>query len=1035
MKIVQRLTALALALVLVVGLLPPTARAEENQVLDLNLTYINPLYADVITEEDLISYSPPVIATYDLDNIAETAEEAAAQLREQMTCRATSTTIHVLVDTLEQTELQDMVLYIFDLAIAHTGVPTEGDYLRWQYAGLSVDNAQLYGTNVDGIYALEIPYAITYYTTAEQEAEMDDAVDSLLAELNVSGKSDYQKVKAIYDYICANVIYDEANQNDSSYTLKFTAYAALINGTAVCQGYANLLYRLALELGVDSRLISGDGGGPHGWNIVELNNLYYNVDSTWDAQKTEYDYFLKSDDSFTGHIRDDAYCTESFYAEYPMSETDYAPPVPIASGTCGEDLTWELDNAGTLTISGAGAMADFCDEEAETAIDPGWADYKDTVKAVNITEGVTTIGSHAFSQCFNLSDVSIPDSVTKIGSGAFEYCAITSISLPNSVTEIGQEAFTACTALKEITFPNQLTVLSSSVFSGCTSLTNIIIPDNITALEGYTFNGCTNLQSVTLSNKVSFIGEYTFSGCSSLASITIPASAEKLGMGVFSDCIELIEVTFEGSAPTFLTEIGENEYAEESNAFSNVTATVRYPAGNPTWTEDVMLNYGGSLTWKAYCPGDHVWDEGTVTTEPTEEAAGTMLYTCTVCGETREETIPVLEHTHSYTAVVTDPTCTEDGYTTYTCSCGDSYTADYVEALGHSWDEGTVTREPTANEPGIVTYECKNCDESYTEEIPYEAPAANVLRVSGGTRYETSFAIAEQLKDVLGVKEFDTIIVASGESYPDALSGSYLSTTKNAPILLTNKSMNNTVLTYIKENLSSNGMVYILGGVNSVTQSFEDSLNDAGIENKRLSGATRVETNLAILEEVGVKGDKILISTAYNYADTLSASASGLPILLLDTNANKLTDAQKVFLEEHSDCELYIVGGVNTVSEKLAAETEAYGAAERISGGTREETSIAVASFIENPECVVLAYSRNYPDGLCGGVLAYNLKAPVILTNVGAEDLAAAYVEENGISEGVILGGVNSVKDESVRTIFSMASDDTIDEVTYTISK
>ena len=392
------------------------------------------------------------------------------------------------------------------------------------------------------------------------------------------------------------------------------------------------------------------------------------------------------------------------------------------------------------------------------------------------------------------------------------------------------------------------------------------------------------------------------------------------------------------------------------------------------------------------------------------------------------------------TACGGDTTCTEhvDADANGKCdNCGavSSSEGDIIavgEPNGHSWDEGVVTKAPTTEETGIRSHECTVCGETKEEVIPVKAA---VLRVSGGTRYETSFAIAEQLKDVLGVKEFDTIIVASGESYPDALSGSYLSTTKNAPILLTNKSMNNTVLTYIKENLSSNGMVYILGGVNSVTQSFEDSLNDAGIENKRLSGATRVETNLAILEEVGVKGDKILISTAYNYADTLSASASGLPILLLDTNANKLTDAQKVFLEEHSDCELYIVGGVNTVSEKLAAEIEAYGAAERISGGTREETSIAVASFIENPECVVLAYSRNYPDGLCGGVLAYNLKAPVILTNVGAEDLAAAYVEENGISEGVILGGVNSVKDESVRTIFSMASDDTIDEVTYTISK
>ena len=301
---------------------------------------------------------------------------------------------------------------------------------------------------------------------------------------------------------------------------------------------------------------------------------------------------------------------------------------------------------------------------------------------------------------------------------------------------------------------------------------------------------------------------------------------------------------------------------------------------------------------------------------------------------------------------------------------------------------------------------------------------ADVLRVSGGTRYETSFAIAAQLKEVLGVETFDTIIVASGESYPDALSGSYLSTMKNAPILLTNKSMNSTVLDYIEENLSTGGMVYILGGVNSVTQSFEDSLNESGIQNRRLSGNTRLETNLAILEEAQVNGDKILISTAYNYADSLSASASGLPVLLLDTNANKLTDAQKEFLKAHSGCEFYILGGVNTVSEQLAEAVGAYGTVQRVSGDTREATSVAVASFVENPECVVLAYSRNYPDGLCGGVLAYNLKAPVILTNSGMEDLAAEYVQANGISKGVILGGPNSVKESSVDLIFAAAEED-----------
>ena len=831
MKTLQKLTAFLLALFLVVGMLPPAAHAAENESIDLNVTYINPVYADVVSEADLLPWSPSPIATLSEPVYVTTVEEAGEILREQMKERIESAVVYIQTDKADNTYLEELSYAISDAAVAHTGNPVEGDYLKWQYAGF---DASITGSGSGGLYDLCYSYTLTYYTTAEQEAEMDEAVDALLDELDVDDASDYKKIKAIYDYICANVAYDHEHKDDSTYTPMFTAYAALINGTAVCQGYANLLYRLALELGVDARLIPGDGGGPHGWNIVELKGQYYNVDSTWDTGKTEYDYFLKCEANFSNHVRYDEWNTESFHAEYPMASADYVP-----------------------------SAADLCTHNYEGTADP----------AATCTENGTMV--------------------------------------------------------------------------------------------------------------------YTCSNCGDSYSETIPAVGHSYTSMV--------------TAPT-CTEDGYTTYTCSCG---------------DTYTDDSVDALG------------HSWDDGVVTKEATEEETGIRTYTCTVCDEIKTEDIPTLEHTHSYTAVVTAPTCTEDGYTTYTCSCGDTYTDDPVDALGHSWDDGVVTKEATEDETGIRTYTCTVCGAAKEEEIPCEAPSVNVTRVSGDTRYETSFAIAAQLKEVLGIETFDTIIVASGESYPDALSGSYLSTMKNAPILLTNKSMNSTVLDYINENLSTGGMVYILGGVNSVSQSFEDSLDEAGIQNKRLSGNTRVETNLAILEEAQVNGDKILISTAYNYADSLSASASGLPVLLLDTNANKLTDAQKDFLEAHSGCEFYILGGVNTVSEKLTEAVGAYGTVQRVSGDTREATSVAVASFVENPECVVLAYSRNYPDGLCGGVLAYNLKAPVILTNSGMEDLAAEYVKENSISKGVILGGPNSVTESSVDLIFAAAEED--DEETPTI--
>ena len=85
---------------------------------------------------------------------------------------------------------------------------------------------------------------------------------------------------------------------------------------------------------------------------------------------------------------------------------------------------------------------------------------------------------------------------------------------------------------------------------------------------------------------------------------------------------------------------------------------------------------------------NHIWDAGVVTREATERENGICTYTCTLCGDTKEEIIPALPHKHNYDAVVTAPTCTEKGYTTHTCSCGDSYVETYVDALGHAWDSG-----------------------------------------------------------------------------------------------------------------------------------------------------------------------------------------------------------------------------------------------------------------------------------------------------------------------------------------------------------
>ena len=196
---------------------------------------------------------------------------------------------------------------IYQEALAHTGVGYEGDYLQWHIKTceerFSYSCVKVGDEMKDFVYTFQFNF--TYYTTKAQEDAVTAKVQSVRSQLNLGGKSDYEKVKAIYDYLCGHVTYDNANLNDPNYDLKFSAYAALINGTSVCQGYSNLLYRLALEEGIDCRFIFGQSqGANHSWNIVKLGDVYYNVDATWDTVTKNYSYFLKTDANMTDHTKD-----------------------------------------------------------------------------------------------------------------------------------------------------------------------------------------------------------------------------------------------------------------------------------------------------------------------------------------------------------------------------------------------------------------------------------------------------------------------------------------------------------------------------------------------------------------------------------------------------------------------------------------------------------------------------------------------------------------------------------------------------------
>ena len=178
-------------------------------------------------------------------------------------------------------------------------------------------------------------------STAVTDAYIEDILDGLAgaygvgrleevyAELGLNDvMEDGEKLRSIYDYVCTHVSYDKVHRKNAYHHEKSTAYAALIKGTATCQGYAVLLYRMLRENGVDCRVVTGTGADEsgeqlHAWNIAALDGRYYNLDATWDAGAEEYCWILRGSAHFTNHAAGEAFTSGSFLKRYPMAAEDY----------------------------------------------------------------------------------------------------------------------------------------------------------------------------------------------------------------------------------------------------------------------------------------------------------------------------------------------------------------------------------------------------------------------------------------------------------------------------------------------------------------------------------------------------------------------------------------------------------------------------------------------------------------------------------------------------------------------------------------
>lgn len=239
-------------------------------------------------------------------------------------------------------DVEPLTKGLMEEALADTNRPDEGDYLRFQYGGYTLS----YGHKPSGDgydYALSI--APKYYTWRIQDEQVTKELEEIRKGMHFHFfTSDREKIRKIYDWFYDHVTYDRVHEKNTENHLKTTAYAAICEREAVCQGYCVAMYRMLREEGIDCRIMTGQAVDPkeegtgrsasekgegkrrnteyHSWILVRLGDFYYNIDVTWDKELGTHAYYLRGKSFFKDHKPDAKFTEKSFTDRYPVAEED-----------------------------------------------------------------------------------------------------------------------------------------------------------------------------------------------------------------------------------------------------------------------------------------------------------------------------------------------------------------------------------------------------------------------------------------------------------------------------------------------------------------------------------------------------------------------------------------------------------------------------------------------------------------------------------------------------------------------------------------
>ena len=647
---------------------------------------------------------------------------------------------------------------------------------------------------------------------------------------------------------------------------------------------------------------------------------------------------------------------------------------------------------------------------------------------------------------------------------------IQTIIFKGSITEIGRGAFTGCTNLNKLTLNEGLKIIYSGAFTKCTGLKNVTIPKSVTLVQNGAFSTKTTIKCSNANLKKYSTNGFRINDTlkfnaypqnelavnlynainekrrkSNIKKLTMDAELQRHAM---ERAAELM-VLFSHTRPNGEKYISVNEYVlaeviDESTS-SDANTILKKTIANTKNNSIIMSKAYGYVG--IACVMDNSGRRYIV-----------QLYSKDKVGKTYEfKTQKSAAFTIFYPQGTSTIKLPYEAITNLTSTnrsklaAGRSYTHPFKINSGNiklmvgetkqvALTSGTITfaqttgpwasenkNVATVSNKGVITAKGGGTTKIWAgttltpKRASIEVSVRNKIRLFGNDRYLTSYAVANRLKAVLGVSKFDSIIIATGADYPDALAGAYLGKVKKAPIILIHKDRKTSItdaVNYVKNNLKAGGKVYILGGTAVVPTTLDTQIRSKGYTVKRLGGANRYETNINIFKEAGVKNTDVIVTTGMDFRDPLIASATGYPLLIVN-NTGKLLPVQQNYLQGKGIKRFTIVGSASKVPSATQTALKKYSSKVlRIYGANNFETSTEVANqFISQPKGIMLAVENNFPDAVSGGPLAIYTKSPLFLLDNAHTSYAKTYAKNNKIYTGYVLGGTGLISDSAVRTI------------------